>query len=92
MKTQDTQSTQVSAWVIQHPSIVYQYQDTVGLLGTVLHTIMATHLVQETKTMMQQMDIIVLSISVVPGGIEAATLQVSMASTIVCHTQSSVLG
>ena len=65
------------------------------LLGTVLHTIMATHLVQEIKIMMQQAVLLVAtvhSISKELGGTEAATLQVSMASTIVCHTQSSVLG
>ena len=66
------------------------------LLETVLLTIMATHLVQETKIMIQQPDqhmvAIVHSISKVLGGITTATTQISMVSTIVCHTQSSVPG
>ena len=60
-----------------------------------LHTIMGTGLAQGIKTMMQQAVLLVAtvhSISKVLGGTEAATIQVSMVSTIMCLTQSSVLG
>ena len=65
------QSTQVSVWEIPHPSTFYQYQDTVGLHGMLLHTIMDTDLAPGIKTMIYGVAT-VLNIGMVPGGIEAA--------------------
>ena len=55
------------------------------LQGTHLEAIMDSALLQEIKTMMQQVTI-VHSGSKVPGGIGGATPQTSMVSTMVDHT------
>ena len=57
-KTQHTHSTQVSVQEIHHPSTFYQYQDTVELQETLLITKMNRSLLQEIKTMMQQVTIV----------------------------------
>ena len=61
------------------------------LQETLLHTTMDIDLVQEIKIMTQQVDSIVHSIIKVPGGIEAATGQTSMGSTIL-HALCGVMG
>ena len=61
------------------------------LQGTLSHTIMDSGLVQETKTMMHGVAIIVRSITKVPGGIITVTGQTLMGSTIV-HALTGVMG
>ena len=69
------QSTQRSVQEIQHPNTFYQYQDTVELQGTRLHTIMDGDLAPGIKTMMYGVTTVLLTIGVVvPGGMEAAGL------------------
>ena len=79
------QSTQVSVQAIHYPSIVYQYQDTVELQGTVLESIIGTGLAQETKTTILNLLIVRLNPKV-PGGAKTASNRTSMATTIMEYT------
>ena len=65
---------------------IYQYQDTVELLATLLHIIMDISSVQEIKTMMLIQVAVVHRATKVAGGTMFATIQTSMVSTMVDHT------